>query len=104
MAFALLLLPLNLRSGNNHLRFLRKLTALALAPRERETAGVGDREVRRERVREGGILLLPLKLTNFGGASPRRSVSDNRSGSGTIISGGSVSGKSSNDSGCGCGT
>ncbi len=61
-----------------------------------DAAGEGDREVKRERVREGMILLLPLKLPDFGGASPRRSVSGSNSGSGSNISSGSVSGRSSN--------
>jgi hypothetical protein len=41
----------------------------------REAAGEGDSKGKRERVREGGILLLPLKLPDLGGASARRSVS-----------------------------
>ena len=73
----MLLLPLNMRSGADLLRFFRKLTALALARREggRPPASEGDSEGKRERLREGGILLLPLKLPDLGGASPRRSVS-----------------------------
>ena len=77
MAFVMLLLPLNSRSGADLLRFLRRLTALALARREggRPPVSEGDSEVQRERVREGGILLLLLKLPDLGGASARRSVS-----------------------------
>ncbi len=77
MAFAMLLLPLNSRSGADLLRFLRRLTGFAFARREggRPPVSEGDNKGKRERVREGGILLLLLKMPDLGGASTRRSVS-----------------------------
>jgi hypothetical protein len=57
---ALLLLPLKSRSGTDHLQFLRRLGG-------REAANEGGSDEVREALREGGILLLPLKLPGFGG-------------------------------------
>ncbi len=62
---ALLLLPLKSRSGVDHLQFLRRLTAFALA--WRETAGDGGSEGLWGAARAGGLQLLLLKLRDFGG-------------------------------------
>ena len=61
----MLLLPLKSRSGVDHLQFLSRLTAFALA--QRETAGDGGSKGLREAAREGWLLLLSLKLPGFGG-------------------------------------
>ena len=77
MAFAMILLPLNSRSGADLVRFFRRLTAFAFTLREggRPPVSEGDSKGKRERVREGGILLLLLKLPDLEGALARRSVS-----------------------------
>ena len=49
----------------DHLQFLRRLTAFALA--RRETVGDGGSESLRGAAKEGGLLLLSLKLQDFGG-------------------------------------
>ena len=53
--------------------FLRRLTALVIARREGGRRLERHREGKRERVREGGMLLLPLKLPHFGGELVPRS-------------------------------
>ena len=61
----MLLLPLKSRSGADHLQFLRRLAAFALA--RREAADDGGSEGIREAAREGWLMLLSLKLPGFGG-------------------------------------